>query len=786
LSTVADRCRKRVLPRLNDAGWTDDQIGRERYFSDGRAGREQEEGQRLKRELELVRQERAGLPFRDDGPADELQGAAREEVVLDARDRIHQGLSEELAGARQRIAELEAAQDQLQATARALQASEEKYRALYKGQPTPAYAWQAAVDDFVLVDYNDAAERITRGSVAQLLGARASDLYRDEPQILAEMRRCYAEQSSFSREMLYRFRVTQESKYLAVSYGFVPPDMVLVHTEDITEHVQTEQALQKQHDLVAAILDTAGALVVVLDLEGRIKRFNRACEGTTGYSLQEVEGQCFWDLLIPAEEADTVRAVFRRLAVGQFPNQHENHWIAKDGSRRLIDWSNTALREDSGAVEYVVGTGIDITERRQAEDELRRAYDELEERVQVRTAELTTANQALAENEEMLEERVAARTRELAALYDVTAVANASLDLQTVLDESLSRVLEVMACEGGGIHLRDESPRSFRLAAWKGVPLDTLPEQDTIACESLIVDWVISHGEPLVVSDMSQCPPAPPLTVPSPGAHSYLGAPVHAKGQVLGALSVVGGPGRQFCAEEIALLASIADQVGVAVENARLYQQAERLAVLEERGRLARDLHDAVTQSLYSANLMIETAHRAAEAGHLQRVKRHLRRLGEITRDALKEMRLLVYELRPPALEQERLIGALQKRLDAVEGRAGVETRLLVQGEVDLPAAVEEALYRVAQEALNNALKHAAATSVAVTITAGEGQVFLEVADNGCGFDPEIAQDAGGMGLTSMRQRAERVGGRLSIHSAPGLGTRVQIRVKPDSEEVLK
>jgi signal transduction histidine kinase len=175
--------------------------------------------------------------------------------------------------------------------------------------------------------------------------------------------------------------------------------------------------------------------------------------------------------------------------------------------------------------------------------------------------------------------------------------------------------------------------------------------------------------------------------------------------------------------------------------------------------------------------LLAETGRRSAKAGDLESVASYLGRLGEIAQQALKEMRLLIYELRPPALEQIGLVGALQQRLDAVEGRAGVEARLLVEEEGQLAAPVEEALYRIVLEALNNALKHAAATSVTVWIRLDGERTELEVADNGRGFDPAAVSDKGGLGLVTMRERAERLGGTLMITSAPGEGTRVKASV---------
>ena len=134
----------------------------------------------------------------------------------------------------------------------------------------------------------------------------------------------------------------------------------------MAEYKLTEENLRKEHELVRAILDTTSALVVVLDPQGRIVRFNHACEQTTGCSFDEIQGKHLWDLLLPEEE-EQVKAVFNSLRDGQFPNQYENHLVAKDGRKRLIAWSNTALLDDDGSVEYVVGTGIDITERKQAE-----------------------------------------------------------------------------------------------------------------------------------------------------------------------------------------------------------------------------------------------------------------------------------------------------------------------------------------------------------------------------------------------------------------------------------
>jgi signal transduction histidine kinase len=231
----------------------------------------------------------------------------------------------------------------------------------------------------------------------------------------------------------------------------------------------------------------------------------------------------------------------------------------------------------------------------------------------------------------------------------------------------------------------------------------------------------------------------------------------------------------QFNLEEVALLTSIADHIGVVVESARLRRQAEQTAVIEERARLARDLHDSVTQLLYSVNLFASVGREAYRQNDMVQVNRCLAELSEIAQQALKEMRLMVYELRPSALEHDGLVGALQQRLDAVEGRAGVTAQLIATDILELPAPVEAVLYHVAQEALNNALKHARATVIKVHLQMQDGRIELQVTDNGSGFDLEAVNGRGGLGLVSMRERTEQLGGSLSVLSRPGQGTTVQV-----------
>jgi len=206
-------------------------------------------------------------------------------------------------------------------------------------------------------------------------------------------------------------------------------------------------------------------------------------------------------------------------------------------------------------------------------------------------------------------------------------------------------------------------------------------------------------------------------------------------------------------------------------------QRVEKEATLqEERNRLSRELHDSVTQSLYGQTLFAETGIQFMENGEHERLAHCLRELSRNARTTLKEMRLLVYNLRQPDLENEGLIKALQNRLEKVEERAGIKAEVIVEQAGEVSAETENALYRIGQEALNNCLKHAQANRVTITIRIESDWAELRISDNGKGFDPE--KIGGGLGLVIIRERAENLGGSMAIDTAPGAGTTIRIRVR--------
>jgi signal transduction histidine kinase len=205
--------------------------------------------------------------------------------------------------------------------------------------------------------------------------------------------------------------------------------------------------------------------------------------------------------------------------------------------------------------------------------------------------------------------------------------------------------------------------------------------------------------------------------------------------------------------------------------------ESKRAAIMAERERLARELHDSVTQSLYSLSLFAEWGSGLLAAGEVEPARERMARIGEISQQALREMRLLLYELRPSALDDDGLAGAIESRLTAVEQRVGISTQLQVAVTGDLPHHIEECLYRITQEALNNALKHAAATAVLVQLHADDHHISLSITDDGLGFDPTTVNLEGRLGLSSMRERARRLNGIFQIESKAGLGTTISVEI---------
>jgi signal transduction histidine kinase len=255
---------------------------------------------------------------------------------------------------------------------------------------------------------------------------------------------------------------------------------------------------------------------------------------------------------------------------------------------------------------------------------------------------------------------------------------------------------------------------------------------------------------------------------------ALLAVPIVMQGQVYGGMLLYYGQPRKFSEEDLEVAALFGEQAALAVENAQLRQQVGRAAVTAERSRLARELHDAVTQTLFSASLIAEALPRVWQELPDEGLE-GLEELRQLTRGALAEMRTLLLELRPAALTEKPLGELFRHLTEAMTSRTRVPIGLSVEGHSFLPAAQQIALYRIAQEALNNMAKHAGASEASVELRCQPGLVALCIADDGLGFDPrQVRPDRFGMGV--MRERAEGISALLDVRSRPGEGTRVLVR----------
>ena len=391
----------------------------------------------------------------------------------------------------------------------------------------------------------------------------------------------------------------------------------------------------------------------------------------------------------------------------------------------------------------------------------------------------------------MLEQRVEERTREIESrrkvaegLREILTILNSHRPLDEILEHIIAQACQLLGTPFGAIYRLNHPTGVLTIRASRGLDPDD-------AAMNLPAGWgpisqAVQERRAVPVTDTALCPTCDDsASTMLPGRfeplmrryRALLIVPLIVKDDVYGALALYYHDPRAFSDEEILLASAVSDQAALAIENARLVAAAQGRAVLEERQRLARDLHDSVTQALYGVTLYAEAGARIAATGDSATVVSHLRELQEMAQAALQEMRLLIFELRPPVLEEAGLRAALQTRLEGVEGRSNLHTEFIVEETSSLPAAVDQALYRIAQESLNNVLKHARARSVTVKLRQEVQTVILEITDDGIGFDPAVAREQGGLGLLGIAERVAQIGGRLTLRSAPGAGTQVRVEV---------
>ncbi|UCC86497.1 MAG: GAF domain-containing protein [Anaerolineales bacterium] len=391
---------------------------------------------------------------------------------------------------------------------------------------------------------------------------------------------------------------------------------------------------------------------------------------------------------------------------------------------------------------------------------------------------MAMANQAAVaiENARLFKEEQR-RAEQFRVISEVGRRITSILAVDEMLEQMVGLIQEAFNYYHVGIGLVEGDEVVYKVGAgrlWDDPQFEIKPARLKIGQEG-VTGWVAGTGQPLLVPDVKQEPHY--ILMGGSQTRSELTVPIKTRGKVIGVLDVQSDRLDAFDKSDLVVLQSLAHQAAVGIENARLYEQAQQVAVLEERQRLARELHDSVTQAMYGVTLYAEAAARLLSAGQAEPAYGHLQEVRQTAQEALREMRLLIFELRPPVLEQAGLAAALQARLETVEGRSGLKTEFVVEGERLLPADIEAGLYRIAQETMNNVLKHAQAHCISVHLRQNEQTVVLEIIDDGIGFELDAARRQGGLGLPGMEERVTQLGGELTIRSRPREGTSVRVEI---------
>lgn len=369
------------------------------------------------------------------------------------------------------------------------------------------------------------------------------------------------------------------------------------------------------------------------------------------------------------------------------------------------------------------------------------------------------------------------RAEQFRVIAEVGRQITSIMDIDQVLEQVVKLVQKAFGYEHVAIAVLEEDYAVYRVGAgrlWEDPQFNFNPSRLKIGAEG-VTGRVVATGQALYLPDVREDPGY--VEMKGSGTLSELTVPIKVKGKVIGALDAQSERLNAFDDSDLMVLQSLADQTAVAVENAQLYKQAQQLAVVEERNRLARELHDSVTQALYGITLHAEAAYRQLGAQRPDLANEQLSELRSTAQEALREMRLLIFELRPSVVEMQGLVPALRARLEAVEERAGLRVEMNLDEHLDLSDRVQDGLYRIAQEALNNALKHAKANQIVLNLSGTLSKVTLEILDDGLGFKPDEAIEGGGLGLDGIIERAELLRGELTIDSWPGKGTTIRIEV---------
>jgi PAS domain S-box-containing protein len=614
-----------------------------------------------------------------------------------------------------------------------LKESEERF----KGLAEATFEGVAITQDGKIVETNAAFAAMFGYESSEVIGMTPADFTASESREAVRNARSSELEEPYEAVCLRKDGTTFEGEIRGKMSLYKGHLVRVTAIRDITERKRAEEALKQSEQLYRTVIEQAAENICLVDAETkRILESNPAFQGTLGYTEEELRGMTLYDIV--AHDRESVDRNMRRVRELKHYYVGERKYRRKDGMLVDVEASGSMILLDGRESLCIVAH--DITER--------------------------------ARVQELLEERVAALSR---------IAANLAFDLPTqdalnVLAKSVVNASTAVAC---GAVLIDEKGDMLHLFGSHG-----LPEGYTAGLQEAYQAGVNSPSlqayrtrQPALVRDFRRVILADPLYasihrfVPDLPWDILYSLPLLYRDRALGAIFFCFLPEQEPDEDEKVFLRAIADQVAVAVENARLLAQARGKATLEERQRLARELHDSVSQALYGIALGAKTARTLLDKNPDQ-VADPLDYVLSLAEAGLAEMRALIFELRPESLETEGLVAALEKQAAALKARHEIEVQAILCHEPEASLGAKETVYRIAQEALHNTVKHARATGVEIKMECDPERITLDISDDGVGFDAQ-GDFPGHLGLRSMRERALRLNGTLEVQTAPGRGTRI-------------
>lgn len=552
--------------------------------------------------------------------------------------------------------------------------------------------------------------------------------------------------------------------------------------EDNSTLLKTAQPISAER-FIRSIVDALPACICVLDEMGTIVAVNKAWRDFAGayapVPSQVAEGANYLAVCDAvtaphqdAQEAWAFAAGIRAVIRGESHEFVMEYVLDTPAEQRWFAGRVTRFPE-ADSIRLVIAHE-DISERKWAEQASRKAIDAAE----VAQKEAIRAKQQAEKRRQEAEQR-----RQIAeSLRDILSILNSNQPFDEVLNYIVSQAVRLLGSQAAAVYSRQGEAGPVVIQAEQGLPAAYIASVKLPVNQQALRQTML-HPQPVAIPDLTSLatskdhPEAEQALVILPTLlapyRALLGVPIVIKNEVYGHVRLYYTEPRSFSNEEIELAIVFSDQVALAIENARLRDQVKQAAIIDERHRLARDLHDAVTQTIISANMIAEALPRIWES-RPEEGRRSLEELHRLTQGALVEMRTLLLELRPAAIIEKKLGELLKQLLETVTSQTKIAATLTVEGDQRLPVDTQIALYRIAQESLNNILKHAGASQIRVTLQHRPEGVFLRLSDNGRGFDLNtIRPDQ--LGVNIMRERAMNVGAEFNLISRPGHGTHVLV-----------